>query len=213
VPFLFSLAAAVATTLGLLAIRRQKEWASRNATYFASFAAGVLIAASVLHLFPLAIGMASMAPLLALSGYFAMHAVNRFLVAYVCDRPGRADFAIGLVPMIGIGFHSLVDGGIYAVTFSVSWATGVIAAAGMVLHEFPEGIVTYVLLRRSGFSDHSSFHWAFIAAGLTTPLGMVLTYPFVAELNHYRLTPVICGRIWGIPARVFRPGMCWRRPL
>jgi zinc transporter ZupT len=83
----------------------------------------------------------------------------------------------------------------------------------MVLHEFPEGIVTYVLLRRSGFSDHSSFHWAFIAAGLTTPLGMVLTYPFVAELNHYRLTPVICGRIWGIPARVFRPGMCWRRPL
>jgi len=79
---------------------------------------------------------------MVLAGYFVMHAVNRFLNVYVCGRPGREDFAIGLVPMIGIGFHSLVDGAIYAVTFSVNWATGTIAATGMVLHEFPEGIVT-----------------------------------------------------------------------
>jgi zinc transporter ZupT len=181
-PFLFSLAAAGVTTLGLLAIRRQEQWALRNATYFASFAAGVLIAASVLHLFPRAIGMAHNAPLFILGGYFAMHAVNRFLNAYVCDRPGRADFAIGLVPMIGIGFHSFVDGGIYAVTFSVSWTTGAIAAAGMVLHEFPEGIVTYVLLRRSGFNHRSGFLWAFVAAGLSTPAGTIVTYPFVAQI-------------------------------
>lgn len=147
----------------------------------------MLIAAALTHLSPVAIAMNPAAPLLVLGGYFAMHAVNRFLDAFVCDRPGRVDFAIGLIPMIGIGFHSLVDGGIYAVTFSVDCATGAIAAAGMVLHEFQEGIVTYVLLRRSGFDDRSSFAWAFLAAGLTTPLGVVLIYPFVAEIGDEAL--------------------------
>jgi zinc transporter ZupT len=37
------------------------------------------------------------------------------------------------------------------VTFSVSALTGALAAIGMVLHEFPEGIFTYVLLLQGGF--------------------------------------------------------------
>jgi zinc transporter ZupT len=43
--------------------------------------------------------------------------------------------------MLGIGFHSFIDGFIYAITFTVSIFTGLLAATGMVLHEFPEGII------------------------------------------------------------------------
>jgi zinc transporter ZupT len=41
----------------------------------------------------------------------------------------------------------------------------------MILHEFPEGIVTFVLLERGGFSRGKSAWYAFLAAGLSTPLG------------------------------------------
>lgn len=118
-----------------------------------------------------------------LAGYLAMHLLNRFITLQVCDKPTTADYAIGLVPMFGIGFHSFIDGVIYSVTFTVSLFTGVLAAVGMVLHEFPEGIVTYVLLIRGGFSERLAFLLAFVAAALTTPLGTAVSQPFISQLG------------------------------
>jgi len=85
--------------------------------------------------------------------------------------------------MAGIGLHSFIDGIIYSVTFNVSIFTGVLAAIGMVLHEFPEGIVTFILLERSGFSKRKSAIYAFLAAGLTTPLGTLVSYPFINNIS------------------------------
>jgi zinc transporter ZupT len=53
----------------------------------------------------------------------------------------------------------------------------------MVLHEFPEGIVTYILLMRGGFGGRTAFALAFLAAALTTPLGMLASYPLVSRID------------------------------
>jgi zinc transporter ZupT len=94
---------------------------------------------------------------------------------------------LGLVPLIGTGFHSFLDGIVYSITFSVSMLTGTLVALGMVLHEFPEGIVTYTLLLRSGFSERRSLLLAFLAAALTTPLGTLASYPFVTQIRPPQL--------------------------
>jgi ZIP family zinc transporter/zinc and cadmium transporter len=86
--------------------------------------------------------------------------------------------------MIGIGFHSFIDGVVYSITFSVSIFTGALAATGMVLHEFPEGIITYLLLLRGGFSEKSSLILAFLAASLSTPLGMLVSYPYISQIGQ-----------------------------
>jgi zinc transporter ZupT len=85
--------------------------------------------------------------------------------------------------LFGIGFHSFLDGVVYSISFSVSMFTGSLVALGMVLHEFPEGIVTYTLLIRGGFSERRSFALAFFAAALTTPLGTLVSYPFVSRID------------------------------
>ncbi|MBV2183232.1 MAG: ZIP family metal transporter [Rhizobium sp.] len=182
-PFLASLLAAAVTTAGLVVIRRFEAWGRANTTYFACFAAGVLISVSFMHIVPTAFSMAVAAPGWLLAGYVTMHLLNRFLSGFVCDRPERADYAIGLVPLMGIGFHSFIDGAIYAITFKVSLFTGVLAAIGMVLHEFPEGIVTYLLLLKGGFSTSRALLLAFLAAALTTPLGALVAYPVVERIN------------------------------
>jgi zinc transporter ZupT len=115
-----SLIAGGVTTAGIFAVRRIEVWTCDKATYFASFAAGVLIAISFLHLLPQAIAMSDRAPIYTLLGYLGMLAFNRFLSAYVCDKPETAEYAIGLVPLIAIGFHSFLDGVIYSISFSVS---------------------------------------------------------------------------------------------
>jgi zinc transporter ZupT len=137
--------------------------------------------------------MNAQAPLYLLAGYVFMHLFNRFITAYVCDK--QPEFAIGLVPLLGIGFHSFLDGVVYSITFSASIFTGILAAIGMVLHEFPEGIITYLLLIRGGARPKQSLWLAFLAAAVSTPLGTLLSYPMIS-----RIDPSLLGALLSISA-------------
>jgi zinc transporter ZupT len=118
-------------------------------------------------------------------------ASHRFITAFVCDRPATKDYALGLVPMVGIGLHSFIDGIIYSVTFSVSALTGTLVSLGMVLHEFPEGVFTYVLLRKGGFAERAALWAAVLAAALTTPLGMVVSFPIISRIHQSVLAALL----------------------
>lgn len=177
--------AALVTSLGIHTIRRYADWGQRNTTYFMCFAAGVLISASFLHIIPRSFEMNPQAPVWLLAGFLGLHLFNRFLTAFVCERdPARKDLAIGIVPMLGVGFHSFIDGFIYSIAFTVSIFTGFLATTGMVLHEFPEGIITYLLLVRGGLAERKAMWLAFLAAAATTPLGMLVSYPMVSAIER-----------------------------
>ncbi len=178
-----SVLAALVTSIGIYVIRRFERWGRENTIYFVCFAAGILIPVSFLHIIPKSFSMNSNAPFYLFAGYLALHLFNRFVNAFVCDKAPDANYDIGLVPMLGIGFHSFIDGFIYSITFTASIFTGVLTAAGMVLHEFPEGIITYLLLIRGGFKERTSLFLAFLAAALTTPLGMLVSYPLISRIN------------------------------
>ncbi len=180
--------AALITSLGIFTIRRFAGWGQRNTPYFMCFAAGVLIAASFLHLVPRSLAMNPRAPVWLLFGFFGLHLFNRFLTAFVCDRdPQRREYAIGIVPMLGIGLHSFIDGCIYSIAFTVSILTGCLATLGMVLHEFPEGIITYLLLIRGGLAERQALYLSFAAAAATTPVGMLVSYPFISAIRQQTL--------------------------
>lgn len=180
---LTSTTACAVTTLGIIIIQRYERWANRNVAYFMSFAAGVLLAVSFVHIMPKALSMHSSAPSYLLVGFLLLHAFNRFLRGYVCQDNRRRELAVGLVPMLGIGLHSFLDGVIHSVTFNVSIFTGVIAAIGMVLHEFPEGIVTFLLLERAGFTRRRASLYAFLAAAASTPAGTLVSYPLIRRID------------------------------
>jgi len=175
--------AAMVTCAGIYAIRRFSAWGRRNTIYFICFASGVLISASFLHIVPKSFAMAPGAPFYLLAGFFSLHLFNRFVTAFICEKSPDGQYGLGLVPMLGIGLHSFIDGIVYSITFTVSIFTGALAAVGMVLHEFPEGIITYLLLVRSGFSERKSLWLAFLAAALTTPLGTVAAHPFIGLIS------------------------------
>jgi zinc and cadmium transporter len=177
-----SFLACVVTTIGIYVISKYERWAREHSTYFMCFAAGVLISVSFMHIIPKAFGMNGAAPMFLLAGFLAIHLSNRLLNLYLCNDYERAGYAVGIIPMIGIGLHSFIDGVIYSVAFNVSIFTGVLAAIGMILHEFPEGIVTFVLLERGGFSQRKSVVYAFLAAALSTPLGTLASYPFINSI-------------------------------
>jgi len=178
-----SLLAALVTAVGIYTIRHFEAWGRRYSIYFICFAAGVLISVSFLHIIPKSFELSPRAPMFLLTGFLLMHLFNRFITAFVCERGPNPSYGIGLVPMLGIGLHSFIDGFVYSITFTVSIFTGVLAATGMVLHEFPEGIITYLLLLRGGFSEKTALILAIIAASLSTPLGMLVSWPFISQID------------------------------
>ena len=184
---LASVLACAVTTIGIYVISKYERWGREHSAYFMSFAAGVLIAVSFIHIVPKSFQMNDTAPVFLLVGFLGIYSSNRLVRLYVCHEYECADYSMGIIPMLGIGFHSFVDGVIYSVTFNVSILTGVLAAIGMVLHEFPEGIVTFVLLERGGFSRRKSALYAFLAAAVSTPLGTLVSYPFINTIKRSTL--------------------------
>ena len=176
--------ACLVTLVGIYVIRKYETWGITNIAYFMSFAAGVLISVSFIHLIPESFSMNDASPIYLLIGFMALYLINRFLNAYICQEHRTTDYTFGLIPMLGIGFHSLLDGVIYSVAFNVSVFTGVLAAIGMVLHEFPEGIVTYLLLKRSGYDRGKATWYALFAAAVSTPLGTLISYPFIRGISQ-----------------------------
>lgn len=191
IPFSAGLIACLITTIGIYVINHFAAWGKRNVVYFMSFAAGVLISVSLMHIVPEAIEMSEFAPVGIFAGYIALYLFDRFWHGFVCsDRCKHGlcrdknckDITLGVIPAIGIAMHSFIDGIIYSVTFSVSVFTGVLSVIGMILHEFPEGIVTFLFLAKSGVKKAAFY--AFLAAALTTPLGVLVSWPFINGLSE-----------------------------
>jgi len=172
------------TTIGIYVISRYEAWGREHSAYFMCFAAGMLISVSFMHIMPGSLEMNSAAPALWLAGFLGIHLSNRLLALYGFHRHERTEYTAGIISVLGIGLHSFVDGIIYTVTFNVSIFTGVLAAIGMILHEFPEGIVTFVLLKRGGLRGRKPALYAFLAAAISTPLGTLVSYPFISNVDR-----------------------------
>ncbi|MEM6534688.1 MAG: ZIP family metal transporter [Pseudomonadota bacterium] len=178
-PLLFGLIAALFTTLGLVAVAARAEWSQRYADLFGLVAAGMLTSLALLHLVPEAFSQARQAHLWLTAGFFGGLVVSFAVRTLFPDAGGSAVPSEAFTPVLAIAIHSFIDGIVYAVTFAASFEAGVMAAAGLALHEFPEGVIAFAILRRHGLSIRGSFLWAFLAAALTTPLGVLFAGPFL----------------------------------
>ncbi|MEA2005254.1 MAG: zinc/iron permease [Acidobacteriota bacterium] len=163
----FAVLSTIVNGFGILAIYRYKEWAEKAKIYFMCFAAGLLSSVPLMVTLPKAIESNFYAGLSALLGFLFMFFSNK-LIKY---RTKKKELAFGITAAEGIGIHSLIDGVIYTITFKVSILVGVLSALGLVIHEFAEGVITYVFWMSGGAKKKTAAFYAFLVAGLTTPLG------------------------------------------
>lgn len=178
-PAIASFLACLVTTIGIYVISKYRKWGEKHITYFMCFAAGVLISVSFIHIIPKSFEISELAPTFLLVGFLLLRVFSELMKG----ASSTEKKAMGIIPTVGIALHSFVDGIIYSVAFTVSTLTGILAATGMVLHEFPEGVVTFLFLIEGGFERKKSLLYAFLAAAISTPLGMLVSYPFISSLK------------------------------
>ncbi len=174
----FAVASAVVNSIGIYMIYKAKNWVYKFKDYFLCFAAGVLISAPLLISLPHVMKDNENAGIFVLAGFLFMLIINKFI-----SENNEENVAFGITGAFAIGFHSFIDGVIYTITFSASTVIGILSATGLVAHEFAEGVITYTFLSAGGFSPKKAALYAFFVAGLTTPLGAFVVYPFISTLD------------------------------
>jgi len=196
-PLFFGLSAAFVTSVGLIVVALRAEWSARHADLFGLAAGGMLVTLTLLHITPEAFARSGDAPVFILAGFLGgllLSQVTRILAGQDTVAqplsPARA-----ITPVLAIAVHSFIDGVIYAVTFAVSFESGFFAAIALIMHEFPEGVIAFAILRASGVSNRASFVWAFFSAAFTTPLGVIVSGPFM-----YMVGQELLGQLFALSA-------------
>lgn len=182
-PLFFGLIAAFVTTLGLLAVALRSDWSLRYADLFGLAAAGMLTAMAFLHIVPEAFALSPSAPVWLAVGFFAGLLLHYLIKTLFPEREDSQLPSEAITPILAIACHSFIDGVVYSVTFAASFSAGVFTAVGLILHEFPEGVIAFAILRRHGVSNRWAFIWAFLAAAATTPLGVLVSGPIMFGLG------------------------------
>jgi len=183
-PLFFGLIAAFVTTLGLLAVALRSDWSMRYANLFGLAAAGMLTAMAFLHILPEAFALSDTAPVWLTIGFFSGLLLHYLIRTFFPEREDSKLPSEAITPILAIACHSFIDGIVYSVTFAASFTAGVFAAVGLILHEFPEGVIAFAILRRHGVSNRDAFILAFLAAAATTPFGVVVSGPFMFGLGE-----------------------------
>ena len=197
----YSSIAGAATLIGTLLIFYYEDYAKRNSVYFISFAAGIMLATSFFHLIPEAIEIKEISaniPAWVLCGFLIFYIIQNFLVTiHPCAEENCEVHQLGIMSFIGLSVHSLLDGVAIAVGFEVSSSIGLFTAIAVILHEFPEGLITTGILIHTGTPRKKIWIYSIIVA-LATPFGAIASLLFLKNLP-----PNILGILLAITAGSF----------
>lgn len=98
--------------------------------------------------------------------------------------------------LIGDTVHNLADGVVIGTSFMINPALGLLTTAGIALHEIPQEIAEYGVLRASGYSSRRALFLNFMSA-VSVILGVLLTYALGEILHEYIfvLTGIAAGNL------------------
>ncbi len=204
---LFGVLAALVAGLALTLVRTASGFTRANAPILAAFAGGIVITMALVKLLPEALVLSESAPWLVLAGFaggFVLHGLasvaghSHNQDAHPAHGHHHGDSLArraSLAPVFAIALHSALDGLVYAVSFEVDPIIGLSAASGLVLHEFPEALICFVLLQRAGLSDRGAAIAAFLASGATTLVSAAIAAPYASGLD-----PAALGALFAVVA-------------
>ena len=188
IELLYAMAAAAANVLGALAVTSRTRWSMAAFDAMLSFAAGFLIAVSMVDLLPGAISRGgTKGAVVALVSYVLVHLTQHTIGRHFHfgEETHQVSAAVSMSALIGLLMHTFVDGVAVASGFRVSQGLGALVFVAVVLHKFPEGLAISSLFLASGATRAKAIGAA-AALGITTIVGVLLTNQ-LGWLNEYGL--------------------------
>ena len=181
--------AGLATISGTLLVffnRRSQEYA----IHFISFAAGVMLATAFVHLVPKSTELYPHAAVMVLLGMLTFYVVQNIMTLHPCHDEECEIHRLGMLALVGLTLHSLLDGVVIAVGFETSTRLGLVTTLAVILHELPEGISTTGILLYSNEKRSRVLIYSIIVA-IATPAGAMISYLLLRGISEHVLGALI----------------------
>ncbi|AIY91170.1 ZIP family metal transporter [Geoglobus acetivorans] len=163
-----------------LILKRDSFW---NLVFLlVSFAAGVLIGASFLHLLPEAIELSGVESAIDyfLVGFVSFYLLERVLRWRHCHEDECNVHPMSHLALFGDSIHNFIDGVVIAVAYVTDINLGILTTIAVISHEIPQELGDFGILVFGGFSVRKALVYNFLTA-LTAVLGAIFGYFAVAE--------------------------------
>lgn len=163
-----------------------------------SFASGVMLTLSLVDLIPTSINY------LRMDNRSLLYAVLFFFVGIILCliintkiKDNDVLYKTGILSMIGIMIHNIPEGIVTYILSTVDMKLGLIFAIAIILHNIPEGISISVPIYYSKKSKKKAFLYTMIS-GLSEPLGALLSMIFLYKYISNFLIAILFSLIAGL---------------
>lgn len=163
-----------------------------------SFASGVMLTLSLVDLIPTSINY------LKMDNRSLLYAVLFFFVGIILClilntkiKDNDVLYKTGILSMIGIMIHNIPEGIVTYVLSTVDMKLGLIFAIAIILHNIPEGISISVPIYYSKKSKKKAFLYTMLS-GLSEPLGALLSMIFLYKYISNFLIAILFSLIAGL---------------
>ena len=203
---LLSIIAGMATLIGAIIVIIIKKENKKFISASLGFASGIMISVSMLELFSKSNELitnstntllgAIISTICLAFGMFITFLINHFVQdenKAVNNLSNNKLLATGIVSMLVIALHNFPEG---IATFMSSYgntALGISITIAIAMHNIPEGITVALPIYLSTNSKKKAFLYTFLS-GITEPLGAILAFLIL----RYFLTDLLLGAIFGI---------------
>ena len=180
---IYGILAGLATIAGMFLVLKNESWARKNTIYLISFSAGVLLSVAFSHLIPEALDLNSNALLWLLFGFVFFYILEHLIIIHSCQEDDSCTVhPIDKIALLGMGFHSLMDGIIIGIGFEISNTLGLLTTLAVLLHKLPDGISMVSVLLHSDYSKTKARNSSLLVASMT-PIGAILSFLFLKNIS------------------------------
>ncbi|OGS45995.1 MAG: hypothetical protein A2539_06690 [Elusimicrobia bacterium RIFOXYD2_FULL_34_15] len=157
-----------------------------------------MLATSFLHLIPESLEISENVSIFVFIGFLIFYVIQNYLITiHPCNEANCEVHRLGIMSFIGLAIHSLLDGIAIAIGFEVSSSIGIFTAVAVILHEFPEGLITTGILMHTNLKKQKIWIYSLVVA-LATPFGAIVSLFLIRNLQ-----PNILGNALSITAGSF----------
>lgn len=122
-----------------------------------------------------------------------------FLISYILDKliNDNSLYSTGIISMIGIILHNIPEGIITYLMSSINLKLGIFLSIGIILHNIPEGIGISIPIYHSTSSKFKAFIYTFIS-GISEPIGALLSMLFLYKYISNTLIGIVLSLVAGL---------------
>jgi zinc and cadmium transporter len=163
-----------------------KSWAPNKFELIINFCAGNFIGAVLFHMIPDAkpiLGFQMVYPMVV--GFFSIYGIEKTLGSKNFSTQELVYQKMGLSALMGISFHSFVEG--FAMGAATLMNVGFVVIAAIIFHKFPIAMALSSLFIKAGKYDKKTIISIIFVFALTTPLGVLLAFGIFGVIDKYWL--------------------------